>query len=780
MSPGTFAFGAHVLDPARRELLRAGQPVALPARVFDCIAYLLQHRDRAVGRDELISAVYGRADVSDAQLAQLILRARRAIDDDGQEQHSIRTIPRFGFRWVADASPIGPAPTPAPQSDVSVAAPGPEGVAPAVATAAAPAREFPGPEVVGARGTAGARGRRSRWLLLLVACVLALCTAAWWSVAHRDPVVAADTRAPVVVLPMQVEGAHEDWIRLGLMDLVASRLRQAGLPVAPSDTVLALLPAGGAADPAHLRARTGADHVVDLRARRRDGAWEVELAATDRDGLRLRATGIDPALVAAARSASDRLAAALGRAPATDDRDPGPDEHLLRAQAAMLANQLDVAREILATARLRDDDPRLRYQLVLVDYREGRYEQALADIDALLAAADAPDRLLRARLLNTRGAIGIRIDRYAEAERDFEAALALFDADDDPAEWGRSKSGLGISRMARGQVDAAALDLAQARQQMLRVGDAIGLARVDSNLGHVERLRDRPAQALEYFAKSAQDFESLGAINELVSAQSMLIEMQLQLLHNEQAGLAMQRHWALRPRVRDPAQRALIDVTRAKVLLRLGRLDEAASLLDAPGRDTRPTAFQLHQYALYRVELALAAGQPERALQQAESALRLDGELAAPVRDWLELYRERAAAASDLPPAPGALALPPAAGASIPGQVAAAIRQWRAGQHAAAGVTFQAALEESQRSGSTAWMVEVASDYLPWLVAQGRLAQVAEVAGLVAPWGRRDYRSARVLALAYRALGQADLAAEAASDMRRLAGQRPAGLADDP
>lgn len=789
MSTGTYAFGRHVLDTARRELLREGASVALPARVFDCLAYLLLHRDRAVGRDELISAVYGRADVSDAQLAQLILRARRAIDDDGQEQHTIRTIPRFGFRWVADAVPLEPSPPRAAQATAPTdpaATPAPD-----QATAAAPL-ELPCPPTPpspdAAPGVAGttahrARGRRVAWPLLIVAtCVLALGAVSWWRTSGNARVAAVDTRAPLVVLPAQADGDDEGWIRLGLMDLVASQLRQAGMPVAPSDTVLALLPHGGAADPAHLRERTGANHLVGIRVRQGRDEWEVELAATDRDGIRLRASAREPALMDAARAASDRLLAALGRTPAPREQDPGLDEHLLRAQAAMLANELDVAREILVTAaRLRRDDPRLRYQLVLVDYREGRYEQALAEIDALLALeADPPVPLLRARLLNTRGAIGIRIDRYAEAERDFEAALALFAADEDPAEWARARTGLGIARMVQGKVEAAALDLAQAREQALRVGDAVGLARVDSNLGHVERLRDRPAQALDHFAKSAQDFESLGAINELVSVQAMLIETQLQLLHNHQASLAMQRHWALRPRVRDPAQRALIDVTRAKVLLRLGRLDEAAALLEAPGRDTRPTAFQLHEYALYRVQLALASEQSARAVQQADAALRLGDELAPPLRDWLALYRERAAAASDQPPAPGSLALPPAAGASIPAQVAAAIRLSRSGQDAAAGSVFQAALEESQRSGSPAWMVEVASDYLPWLAAHGSHARIAEVAGLVAPWARRDYQSARVLAQAYRALGQADLADEAAQDMRRLAGQRRPGFADGP
>src|SRR6478672_9609158 len=110
-----YRFGTRVLDPARRELRCDDVPQQLPARTFECLHYLIAHRDRAVGRDELVRAVFGRPDVSDAQLAQVVLRARRAIGDDGQEQRAIRTVPRFGFRWAMEVDLLG--------EDVAVAEP---------------------------------------------------------------------------------------------------------------------------------------------------------------------------------------------------------------------------------------------------------------------------------------------------------------------------------------------------------------------------------------------------------------------------------------------------------------------------------------------------------------------------------------------------------------------------------------------------------------------------------------------------------------------------------
>jgi len=96
-----YRFGHYSVDPATRELRCSGELVALSPTLFDCLAWLIEHRDRAVGRDELVAAVWGKSHIADTQLVQAILKARRAVGDTGEEQHAIRTIPRFGYRWVA-------------------------------------------------------------------------------------------------------------------------------------------------------------------------------------------------------------------------------------------------------------------------------------------------------------------------------------------------------------------------------------------------------------------------------------------------------------------------------------------------------------------------------------------------------------------------------------------------------------------------------------------------------------------------------------------------------
>ena len=118
MTRSIYCFGDCRIDPDARELWRAGSLVALPPHVFDCLAYLVERHDRAVGRDELVSAVWGKTEISDTLLGQTVLRIRRELGDDGKEQRIVRTIPRFGYRWVA---PLAPAP-PGVEDDATVAA----------------------------------------------------------------------------------------------------------------------------------------------------------------------------------------------------------------------------------------------------------------------------------------------------------------------------------------------------------------------------------------------------------------------------------------------------------------------------------------------------------------------------------------------------------------------------------------------------------------------------------------------------------------------------------
>lgn len=97
-----FLFADCVLDPDRRELMRASKEVGVGPQVFDLLLYLIQNRDRVVSKDRMIEAVWGGRIVSESTLTSHINAVRKAIGDSGGEQHLVRTVPRKGFRFVGD------------------------------------------------------------------------------------------------------------------------------------------------------------------------------------------------------------------------------------------------------------------------------------------------------------------------------------------------------------------------------------------------------------------------------------------------------------------------------------------------------------------------------------------------------------------------------------------------------------------------------------------------------------------------------------------------------
>ena len=78
-------------------------PVVIEPQVFDLLAYLIQHRERVVSKDDLIATIWRGRRISESALSTCINAARNALDDDGEQQRLIRTFPRKGFRFVGDA-----------------------------------------------------------------------------------------------------------------------------------------------------------------------------------------------------------------------------------------------------------------------------------------------------------------------------------------------------------------------------------------------------------------------------------------------------------------------------------------------------------------------------------------------------------------------------------------------------------------------------------------------------------------------------------------------------
>ena len=96
----TWAFEDTEIDPERVEIRRAGVRVPVEPQVFEVLAYLVEHRDRVVPKEELMDRVWGGRFVSESAVTSRIKQGRQAIGDNGQAQRLIRTVHGKGYRFV--------------------------------------------------------------------------------------------------------------------------------------------------------------------------------------------------------------------------------------------------------------------------------------------------------------------------------------------------------------------------------------------------------------------------------------------------------------------------------------------------------------------------------------------------------------------------------------------------------------------------------------------------------------------------------------------------------
>ncbi len=141
------------------------------------LAYLVQHRERLVARDELLEHVWPGVYVAEAAVTRCIAALRQAVGDDRARQQVIQTLHGQGYRFVApvtvgDETP----PAPAPASSLILAPALRSSTAPVAPDAAATATPLPTPP--------GSLGAGERKLVTVLCCTLVLPEG---NPAARDP-----------------------------------------------------------------------------------------------------------------------------------------------------------------------------------------------------------------------------------------------------------------------------------------------------------------------------------------------------------------------------------------------------------------------------------------------------------------------------------------------------------------------------------------------------------------------------------------------------------------
>jgi DNA-binding winged helix-turn-helix (wHTH) protein/tetratricopeptide (TPR) repeat protein len=762
----SYRFDRYELVPESRRLIHDGRDLAVGLRVFDIIAYLVEHRQRAVGRDELIAAVWGRSEAGEALLAQTVLKARRAFGDDGNAQHHIRTVPRFGYQWVAATHALESANA---DADIARADPTPSDVA--TETLHAPHAVAASDSVVASPTNPRATLSRRLPLALSIALALAvlIALALLLSGRHSQVTPQPSTTAPVagliLMLPTQVRSsaAEDGWMRLGVMSLGAQALADVpGHAVVPDDTALAAFAhSANASDPARLRSETGASLVITSEASHVDGEWV--LAATvfgpENNTQMVSAKASEPIVAAGALAKALHDLIAPGDASGEGEVLP-PDVLALNARmkAAILEGQNGRALALYAAApadvAAAPSAILLRAEALL---QLGRFDEAAAALHALIDAAIAsPAPRWLAAAWSALGDCELARGHPQLAEAHFRRSTELLGTSGDRRVSGLAWRGLGIAQVMRNDLDGSEASYLHARLELEAIGDRLLLARITDGLGYIAAHRGRMGDALLLYEQAAAVGAAFGLNETELGSRLNVAEAQQNLLHHT---IALETIRALLPRIRTldyPALHRFGIVAYAAALAETGALSASAQELDGLAAENRSDIEHdaVVDVRLDEARIRLAIGDVAGSLRQTESVrAQLDDSSPADLRleaAALLLEAQMAGAASTTPAliddaaswAPGNALAPAVVHALVARSKGWALR----GDAALADAGFRQALAAARVFGAPAILRDVAVPYARFQLDRGQLADARATASVLGPYAEDDFSITLLLA----------------------------------
>ncbi len=117
--PEELRIGEWLVEPAAHRMFRGDRTVRLEPKVMAVLVHLAERAGKVVDKDEVLAEVWPDTVVSEVSLPRVISDLRRALDDDARNPRYVETIPKKGYRMIAEveAGAAEPAAT-APRSAV--------------------------------------------------------------------------------------------------------------------------------------------------------------------------------------------------------------------------------------------------------------------------------------------------------------------------------------------------------------------------------------------------------------------------------------------------------------------------------------------------------------------------------------------------------------------------------------------------------------------------------------------------------------------------------------
>ena len=101
-----YEFGPFRLNAIERQLTRDGEVVALTPKVYDLLLVLVKNSGRMVDKGELMEELWPDTFVEEGNLTQNVSTLRKALGENTNGHRYIETIPKHGYRFVADVSRV--------------------------------------------------------------------------------------------------------------------------------------------------------------------------------------------------------------------------------------------------------------------------------------------------------------------------------------------------------------------------------------------------------------------------------------------------------------------------------------------------------------------------------------------------------------------------------------------------------------------------------------------------------------------------------------------------
>lgn len=101
-APVTYRFGSFELNTSAYQLTDGEQVLTVPPKVIDLLVLLVSQPSALVTKDAILARLWPDIAVTDNAITQVVSELRQALKDDAAAPRYVQTVPRRGYRFIAD------------------------------------------------------------------------------------------------------------------------------------------------------------------------------------------------------------------------------------------------------------------------------------------------------------------------------------------------------------------------------------------------------------------------------------------------------------------------------------------------------------------------------------------------------------------------------------------------------------------------------------------------------------------------------------------------------